>query len=103
MADAHIRALNYLDKNESDVFNVGYGRGASVKEVIDTMKRVTGIDFKVEMAPRRPGDPAILVADSRKIREKMGGEPKYNDLEFICKTAFEWEKKWKGEKSTTPS
>jgi UDP-glucose 4-epimerase len=69
LADAHIRALHYLDKNESDVFNVGYGRGASVKEVIDTMKRVTGIDFKVEMAPRRAGDPAVLVADSKKIRE----------------------------------
>jgi len=93
LADAHIRALDYLEENGSDVFNVGYGRGASVKEVIDTMKKVTGVDFKVEMAQRRPGDPAILVADSEKIRKKMGWKPEYDDLEFICKTAFEWEKK----------
>jgi UDP-glucose 4-epimerase len=93
LAEAHIQALDYLDKNPSDVFNVGYGRGASVKEVIDTMKKVSGVDFKVEIGPRRPGDPAILVADSTKIREKMGWKPKYDDLEFICKTAYEWEKK----------
>jgi UDP-glucose 4-epimerase len=93
LAEAHIQALDYLDKNSSDVFNVGYGRGASVKEVIDTMKKVTGVDFKVEIASRRPGDPAILVADSTKIREKMGWKPSYDDLEFICKTAYEWEKK----------
>jgi len=61
------------------------------------MKKVTGVDFKVEGAPRRPGDPAILVADSEKIRKKMGWKPKYDNLEFICKTAFEWEKKWKGD------
>jgi len=60
LADAHIKAIDYLDKEKSDIFNVGYNKGASVKEVIDTMKKVSGVDFKVEIAPRRPGDPAIL-------------------------------------------
>jgi UDP-glucose 4-epimerase len=85
--------LDYLDKNPSDVFNVGYGRGASVKEVIETMKKVSGVDFRVDIAPCRPGDPAILVSNNTKIREKMDWKPKYDDLEFICKTAYEWEKK----------
>jgi len=95
LADAHIKGLEYLEKNDSDIFNIGYGRGASVKEVIDTMKKVSGVDFKVEEAPRRPGDPAMLIAKNDKITQKMGWKPKYNDLEFICKTAYEWEKKLK--------
>ncbi|ACM92165.1 UDP-glucose 4-epimerase [Nautilia profundicola AmH] len=93
LADAHIKAVDYLDENESDVFNIGYGKGASVKEVIDTVKKVSGVDFKVETAPRRAGDPAMLIADSSKIKEKMKWQPKYDDLETICKTAYEWEKK----------
>lgn len=93
LADAHILALDYLDHGESDVFNCGYGRGYSVKEVIDTMKKVSGVDFKVEVAPRREGDPSILVADNTKIKEKMGFKPRYDNLEFICKTALQWEKK----------
>jgi UDP-glucose 4-epimerase len=93
LADAHIKALDYLDENESDVFNIGYGSGASVKEVVDTVKKVSGVDFKVETAPRRAGDPAMLIADSSKIKEKMKWQPKYDDLETICKTAYEWEKR----------
>jgi UDP-glucose 4-epimerase len=94
LADAHLKALNYLkEKGECDIFNVGYGKGYSVKEVIDTMKKVSGVDFPVEPAPRRPGDPAILVAKNDKITNKMSWKPKYNNLEFICKTAYEWEKK----------
>lgn len=93
LAKAHIDAIYYLDDKESDVFNVGYGQGYTVKEVIDVMKRVSGTDFKVEIAPRRAGDPAVLVANSEKIKKKMGFKPKYDSLEFICKTAFEWEKK----------
>ncbi len=93
LADAHTKAIEYLDKNPSDIFNVGYGRGASVKEVIDTMKKVSGIDFKVEIAPRRAGDPAVLIAKNDKIIKKMGWKPKYDNLDIICKTAYEWEKK----------
>ncbi|QCT93932.1 UDP-glucose 4-epimerase GalE [Caminibacter mediatlanticus TB-2] len=92
LADAHIKALEYLEKNESDIFNLGYSKGSSVKEVIDTVKKVSGVDFKVENAPRRAGDPAILIANANKVKEKMGWVPKYDDLEFICKTAYEYEK-----------
>ncbi|NPA39158.1 MAG: UDP-glucose 4-epimerase GalE [Thermodesulfobacteria bacterium] len=93
LAEAHIIALEYLlDGGESDVLNCGYGRGFSVKEVISMVKKVTGIDFKVVEAPRRPGDPAILVADSSKIKEKLHWSPRYDDLEFIIKTAWHWEK-----------
>ena len=92
LAEAHILALKYLlDGGESDIFNCGYGHGYSVKEVIETAKRVTGVDFKVEEADRRPGDPAILVADSSKLKSKLGWEPKFDDLEYIVKTAWNWE------------
>ena len=93
LANAHLLALDYLKNNESDTFNCGYGKGYSVMEVINTMKRVTGTDFKVEITGRRAGDPAELVADNRKILKKLNFTPKYNDLEIICKTAYEWEKK----------
>ncbi|MBN2964640.1 UDP-glucose 4-epimerase GalE [Sulfurospirillum sp. T05] len=93
LADAHLKALEYLKTHPSDTFNVGYGHGFSVREVIKTMQRVSGVDFKVEMAPRREGDPAILVASSTKIKTRMGWEPQCDDLEHICKTALAWEKK----------
>ena len=93
LSDAHIKGLEYLETNESDIFNVGYGRGFSVKEVIDMVKEVSGEDFPVLDADRRPGDPAMLISDTNKIRTKMNWQPKYDDLEFICKTAYEWEKK----------
>lgn len=99
LADAHIKSLEYLsDNNNSDIFNCGYGEGYSVLEVINTMKEVSGIDFKVEFTGRREGDPAILIADNTKIKEKMKWKPKYNDLKLICKTALEWEKKLLNEK-----
>lgn len=93
LAYAHILALDYLKENDSDIFNCGYSVGYSVLEVIDTMKKVTKVDFKVEFTGRREGDPAELVADNKKIVEKLKFTPKYNDLFLICKTAFEWEKK----------
>ncbi|MEC9493305.1 UDP-glucose 4-epimerase GalE [Flexistipes sp.] len=92
LADAHIRAIEYLQKNPSDIFNCGYGRGYSVKEVIDVMKNVTGIDFEVEVSGRREGDPAVLVSDNKKIKSSMNWQPKYDNLEIICKSAYEWEK-----------
>lgn len=93
LSDAHIKALKYLDTNESDTFNCGYGYGYSVKEVVDAMKKVSGVDFKVDIVPRRAGDPSTLISDNTKIKTKMNWVPKYNDLELICKTALEWEKK----------
>ncbi len=94
LAEAHILALQYLlDGGRSDVFNCGYGHGYSVKEVVNAAKRVTGIDFKVEESGRRAGDPPVLIADSRKIRSGLKWEPRYDDLEYIVKTAWEWERK----------
>ena len=93
LADAHLKALEYLESNPSDTFNCGYGYGYSVKEVIETMKKVSGVDFQVDIVPRRAGDPSTLISDNTKIKTKMNWVPKYNDLELICKTALEWEKK----------
>jgi UDP-glucose 4-epimerase len=96
LADAHIKAIEYLQKNASDIFNCGYAEGFSVKEVIETMQKVTNTKFLVENAPRRAGDPAALISDNSKIREKMQWQPRYDDLELICKSAYEWEKIFKG-------
>ena len=92
LAEAHYLSLQYLmDGAESNVFNCGYGHGYSVKEVIDACKKVTGIDFKVEETERRPGDPPILVADAEKIKKTLNWKPKYDDLNYIVRTAWNWE------------
>ncbi len=93
LASAHLSALDYLDDNDSDIFNCGYGHGFSVKEVIDVMKKVSGDEFKVITAPRRAGDSAQLISNNQKILNKMNWSPKHDDLELICKTALDWEKK----------
>lgn len=93
LADLHVLALTYLNNGgASDVFNCGYGEGFSVKQVIETVKKVSGVNFKVIEEPRRAGDAATLVADSRKVRKIFQWSPQRNDLELICRTAFEWEK-----------
>ncbi len=93
LAQAHILALEYLlSGGDSDIFNCGYGHGYSVKEVVETAKKVTGIDFPVEETERREGDPAVLIADSTKLKNKLKWKPEYDDLEFIIKTAWNWEK-----------
>lgn len=93
LADAHIKAIDYLENNPSDIFNAGYGKGYSVKEVIETVKEVSKTNFKVEISSRRAGDSAILVSDNSKIKSKMNWMPEFEDLSLICKTAYEWEKK----------
>lgn len=94
LAQAHVDALNYLVKGgKSEILNCGYGHGYSVKEVIATVKKVTGVDFKVEVAGRRAGDSVELVSVAEKIRDIIGWKPQYDDLELIVRTAFEWEKK----------
>jgi len=93
LSSAHIQAIDYLENHPSDIFNLGYGKGFSVKEVIDTVKKVTNTDFDVEMASRRAGDPAVLIANNHKVMSKMNWTPKYNDLALICESAFEWEKR----------
>lgn len=64
-----------------------------MRQVIEAMKRVSGKNFEVQVTRRRPGDPAVLIADNRKIQQFLGWKPQYDDLDFICQTAFEWEKK----------
>lgn len=91
LASAHIQAISYLQTNKSDIFNVGYGKGYSVKEVVEKMKDITKTNFKVDISSRREGDPAILISDNRKIKSKMNWMPKYESLELICQSAFVWE------------
>ncbi len=94
LAEAHILALEYLlDGGRSDVFNCGYGHGYSVREVVDAAKKVTGMDFRVEETARREGDPPALVADSSKLKRELGWKPQYDDLEYIIRSAWEWEKR----------
>ncbi|MBW2342347.1 MAG: UDP-glucose 4-epimerase GalE [Deltaproteobacteria bacterium] len=94
LAAAHLSALDYLQEGKgSSIFNCGYGRGYSVQEVVDTMKKVTGVDFPTKESARRPGDPSVLVADNSKILQHLNWKPQFDDLASICKTAFEWEKK----------
>ncbi|MGD0659428.1 MAG: UDP-glucose 4-epimerase GalE [Syntrophorhabdales bacterium] len=94
LAAAHLRALDYLRKSHAaGQMNCGYGHGFSVKEVVAAAKRVTGVDFRVEEAARRPGDPPALTADSSLLREKTGWAPQYDDLDFIVRTAWNWELK----------
>jgi len=94
LADAHVRALDYLDKGEeTNQFNLGNGKGFSVREVIDCAKKISGVDFKVVESERRPGDPPILLADSNKAKEILGWTTKYPELEVIIKSAWEWSKK----------
>ncbi|PMP94220.1 MAG: UDP-glucose 4-epimerase GalE [Thermodesulfobacterium geofontis] len=94
LAEAHILAMEYLlSKRENLVLNCGYGRGFSVREVVSTVKKVTGVDFKVIETSRRPGDPPILIADNTKIKEILKWRPKYNSLEDIIKDTWQWELK----------
>lgn len=94
LAAAHLAALRHLEAGgESLTVNVGYGRGASVREVIDEVKTVSGVDFRVTEAPRRPGDPAFLVARAERIRTLLNWEPRFNDLRTIVADAWRWEQK----------
>jgi len=91
---AHCEALAYLrGGGTSATLNCGYGRGCSVLEVIETVKRVSGVDFEVELAARRPGDPAHLVAACERIRSTLGWRPRFNDLETIVTHALAWERR----------
>lgn len=94
LVDAHILALTHLSSGgKSDRFNCGYGHGYSVRDVVDIARKVTGINFPVKESQRREGDPPVLVAESSKIRKTLNWKPRYDDLNYIVKTAWEWEKK----------
>jgi UDP-glucose 4-epimerase len=92
LAEAHYLALQRLrNGGDSLVANCGYGKGYSVRQVIDAVKRMSGRDFDVETAGRRPGDAASVVANSALAKSEFGWVPKHDDLDFIVKTAIEWE------------
>ena len=89
---AHLAALRHLrDGGDSDVFNCGYSKGFSVLQVIEAVKRASGADFEVRNGPRRPGDPAAIVAASDKIRVRLGWRPSYDNLDTIAVQALAWE------------
>ena len=97
LADAHIKAIDYLAKGgDSVTLNCGYGHGYSVREVIDAVNRVNGSPIKVKEEERRAGDPPALIAKADKAREVLGWEPRYDDLDFIVKTSLDWERKQLG-------
>lgn len=92
LAAAHVMALDYLAQDGvSTVMNCGYGHGHSVREVIEMIHHVSQAEFVAEEADRRSGDPPILIANNDKVRQTLGWKPRYNDLELICRSAFEWE------------
>ena len=94
LAQAHLLALDDLDNGgKSDVYNLGNGNGFSVREVIEAARRVTGIDIPAEEAPRRTGDPAVLVASSEKAKSRLNWKIKYDKIEDIIASAWEWHRR----------
>jgi UDP-glucose 4-epimerase len=93
LADAHLLALEALEKDDRLIFNLGNGRGFSVREVIESARRITGHPIPVESHPRRPGDPAVLVASSEKAIRELGWKPHYTQLDDIIRTAWLWHQK----------
>ncbi|MEC8824015.1 MAG: UDP-glucose 4-epimerase GalE [Pseudomonadota bacterium] len=100
LAKAHVMALDYMAKGgESQVLNCGYGRGFTVREVIDVVKSESGVDFPVQETGRRAGDPAALMADNTRIKGVLGWQPDFDDLNTIVRTALAWEKIWQQKKA----
>jgi UDP-glucose 4-epimerase len=92
LARAHVMALEHLAAGGASLIaNCGYGHGFSVREVLETVRRVTGVPFPITAGPRRPGDPAELVADSSRLRTLLGWSPQHDDLDYIVDTAWRWE------------
>ena len=93
LAQAHILAMKYLrDGNDSNIFNLGNGVGFTVKEVVETARKLTGHPIPAKEEPRRSGDPSMLIASSAKAKEVLGWNPQYADLETIIDTAWNWHK-----------
>ena len=93
LISAHLKALDHLrEGGQGGVFNCGYGHGHTVREVIETVKKVSGVDFPVEVAPRRPGDLPAMVAAVDKLKNTLGWEPGMDDLEEIVASTLAWEK-----------
>ena len=98
LADIHIKVLEFMIENKkSEIFNCGYGRGYSVKEVLDAANKICDNKIKVQNGARRAGDAEILVSDIVKLKRMIDWTPKYNKLDFIIKTAIDWELKLQNE------
>jgi UDP-glucose 4-epimerase len=93
LADAHLLALAALEKRDRVIYNIGNGQGFTVREVIDSVRRVTGKEIAVEECARRAGDPAVLVAGSEKIKQELGWRPKFAELDAIVASAWEWQQR----------
>ncbi len=93
LADAHLLALEKLESEDRLIYNLGNGTGFSVREVIESARRVTGHPIPADVHPRRPGDPAVLVASSDKAIRELGWQPRYNRLDDILRTAWTWHQK----------
>jgi len=92
LCDAHLLALKKMMKDDQSArYNLGNGKGFSVKQVIDVAKEISGNDFKVSIEPRRAGDPAVLVADATLARQQLNWQPKFADLKNIVQSAWNWE------------
>ena len=94
LADAHLKALDYLRAGgQSEVLNCGYGHGYSVREVLETVQRVNGAPLNIIEEPRRAGDPPALIAGAQRVRDVLGWEPRYDNLEEIARSSLNWERK----------
>ncbi len=99
LAVAHLDALRYLHHGgESSALNCGYGHGYSVKQVIESVKAVSNVDFAVKTMPRRVGDPPELIADNKKIKRVLNWQPTHNNLATICRSAYLWEQNLSSQK-----
>jgi UDP-glucose 4-epimerase len=93
LADAHLLALEALETRDRLIFNLGNGQGFSVRQVIESARRVTGHPIPAEVHPRRPGDPAFLIASSDRAIRELGWKPRYTQLDDILRTAWTWHQK----------
>lgn len=101
LAKAHVMALEYMSNGgQSQILNCGYGRGFTVKEVIDVVKETSGKDFPAEEVERRAGDPDALMADNTKIKQVLGWSPDNDDLGVIVKSALDWEAVWQAKRES---
>ncbi|WVZ23164.1 hypothetical protein V8G54_001708 [Vigna mungo] len=92
LVDAHVKALEKAQPSKVGIYNVGTGKGSSVKQFVEACKKATGVDIKVEFLPRRPGDYAEVYSDPRKIKRELDWSAKYTDLQQSLRIAWRWQK-----------
>ena len=94
IAQAHILALHSLSKLGSRIYNVGHGKGYSIRAVLKAVEEITGRKLEVQVSGRRPGDPAVLVATAGKLRRELKWQPRHSDLKNIIRSAWAWMQKY---------